>query len=292
MTVALPTANFIADFWNHHLVDHDRQGVFLVLVGFVGSFAFIRMSTRLIRKEVSWWPGNVESGSGVHVHHLVFGIITMMVAGTLGFASLGASPWTEICAFFFGVGAGLTIDEFALWVYLEDVYWAEEGRSSIDATVLAASLIFLVVLGANPFEYNNGEGVLAGIVSSVLLILFVAICFMKGRRAHGTIGILLFPLAIYGAGRIGKPDSAWARRRYGERRPRKQAKSEERFHPGRRTDRFKESFRDLVGGKPSEGVAGVAEQAVAATREAGEEVRAAAERVVHPEDTDERNKRD
>jgi hypothetical protein len=286
MNTSLPLANFITEFWNHHLVDHDRQGVFLVLVGFVGSFAFIRMSTRLIRMEVSWWPGNIESDSGVHVHHLVFGIITMMVAGTFGFVALGHSPLAEICALFFGIGAGLTIDEFALWVYLEDVYWAEEGRSSIDATVIAASLIFLVVLGANPFEFNNGEGVLAGIVSSVLLILFVAICFLKGRRAHGTIGILLFPLAIYGACRIGKPDSAWARHRYGERRPKKQAKSEERFHPGRRTDRFKESFRDLVGGKPSEGVAGVAEQAVAATREAGEEVRAAAERVVHPDDSD------
>jgi hypothetical protein len=291
MSTVLPLANFITDFWNHHLVEHDRQGVFLVLVGFVGSFAFIRMSTRLIRKEVSWWPGNVESESGVHVHHLVFGIITMMAAGTLGFAALGHSPYTEICAFFFGIGAGLTIDEFALWVYLEDVYWAEEGRSSVDATVLAASLIFLVVLGANPFQFDNGEGVLAGIVTSVLLILFVAACFLKGRRVHGTIGILLFPVAIYGACRIGKPDSAWARRRYGERRPKKQAKAEQRFHPGRRTDRFKEAFRDLVGGKPSEGVAGVAEQAVAATREAGEEVRAAAERVVHPDDTNERDKR-
>jgi hypothetical protein len=287
MSTALPLANVVTDFWNHHLVDHDRQGVFLVLVGFVGSFAFIRMSTRLIRKEVSWWPGNVESESGVHVHHLVFGIITMMTAGTLGFAALGHSPYAEICAFFFGIGAGLTIDEFALWVYLEDVYWAEEGRSSIDATVIAASLIFLVLVGANPFEVgNDGEGVLAAIVSSLLLALCVAVCFMKGRRLHGTIGLLLFPLAIYGACRIGKPDSAWARHRYGERRPKKQAKAKARFHPGRRTDRFKEAFRDLVGGKPSEGAAGVAEQAVAATREAGEEVRAAAKRAVHPDDAD------
>ena len=93
MSTALPLANFVTDFWNHHLVDHDRQGVFLVLVGFVGSFAFIRMSTRMIRAEVSWWPGNVESESGLHVHHLVFGIVTMMVAGTLGFAALGHSPY-------------------------------------------------------------------------------------------------------------------------------------------------------------------------------------------------------
>jgi lysyl-tRNA synthetase, class II len=292
MSIALPLADVVTDFWEHHLVDHDRQGVFLVLVGFVGSFAFIRMSTRLIRKEVSWWPGNIESESGLHVHHLVFGIVTMMVAGTFGFAALGHSPLTEICAFFFGVGAGLTIDEFALWVYLEDVYWAEEGRSSIDATVIAASLIGLIVLGANPFEFSGSSGeVLGSVVSAVLLIIFVAICFLKGRRLHGTIGILLAPLAIYGACRIGKPDSAWARRRYGERRRKKQTKAERRFHPGRRTDRFKEAFRDLVGGKPSQGAAAVAEQAVAATREAGEEMRAAAERVVHPDDTDERDRR-
>jgi lysyl-tRNA synthetase class 2 len=284
VSTALPLAGFVTDFWENHLVAHDRQGVFLVLVGFVGSFAFIRMSTRLIRKEVSWWPGNIESEGGVHVHHLVFGIVTMMVAGTFGFAALGHSPYVEICAFFFGIGAGLTIDEFALWVYLEDVYWAKEGRSSIDATVLAAALIFLVVLGANPFEFNNGEGVVAGVVSSLLLILVVAICFMKGRRVHGTIGILLFPVAIYGACRIGKPDSAWARRRYGTRRPKKQAKAERRFHPGRRTDRFKEAFRDIVGGKPSVGVGRVAEETVAATRQAGEGMRAAAERVVRPPD--------
>jgi hypothetical protein len=292
VSTTLPLANFVSDAWQHHLVDHDRQGVFLVLVGFVGSFAFIRMSTRLMRSpKVPWWPGSVVSESGVHVHHLVFGIITMMAAGTLGFAALGHSPYVEICALFFGIGAGLTIDEFALWVYLEDVYWAEEGRSSIDATVIAASLIGLVVLGANPFEFGSeGEGVVIGIVSTLLLIFVIAVCFLKGRRLHGAIGILFAPLAIYGACRIGKPDSAWARHRYGERRPKKQEKAERRFHPGRRTDHFKEAFRDAVGGKPSQGVGAMAEQAVAATREAGEEMRAAAERVVHPEDSDKRGK--
>jgi hypothetical protein len=293
MTLGLPLANLITDFWDQHLVAHDRQGVFLVLVGFVGSFAFIRMSTRLIRMEVSWWPGNIESESGVHVHHLVFGIVTMMVAGTLGFAAFGASPYTEICAFFFGIGAGLTIDEFALWYRLEDVYWAEEGRSSIDATVIGASLIGLIVLGVNPFEFGGGlEEFIGGILSAVLLIFFVGVCFLKGRRLHGTIGIFIAPLAIYGACRIGKPNSAWARRRYGTRRPKKQEKAEQRFHPGRRTDRFKEAFRDIVGGKPSVGVESLAEQTVAATREAGEEMRAAAERVVHPDDPDDRDKSD
>ena len=62
---------------------------------------------------------------------------------------------TEICAFAFGVGAGLTIDEFALWVYLDDVYWAEEGRSSIDATVIAAAGMVLILLGFTPFTFDT-----------------------------------------------------------------------------------------------------------------------------------------
>jgi len=282
----LTTASVFTDFWENQLVEHERQHVFLVLVGFIGSFAFIRMSTRLMRSpKVPWWPGSVVSDSGLHIHHLVFGIVAMMIAGTLGFAAAGHSPWAEICALFFGIGMGLTIDEFALWVYLEDVYWAEEGRSSIDATVIAAGAMGLVVIGINPFDLgDSSEGLPAAIASALILLACVTICFLKGRRMHGIVGFFLFPFALYGACRIGKPDSGWARRRYGARRPKKQVKAEKRFPPGRRTDRFKEAFRDIVGGKPSEGLEAVKDEALAATREAGEEVRHKAEELAHPED--------
>lgn len=287
-------ASFVSDFWNEHILAHERQGVFLVLVGFILAFAFIRMSTRLMRSpKVPWWPGSIVSDSGVHLHHLVFGIVTMMIAGTLGFAAHGESPYAEICGFLFGVGAGLTIDEFALWVYLDDVYWAEEGRSSIDATVIAAAAMGLVVLGVNPLDLGSeSEDVAAVIASGVLLFLVVAICFLKGRRLHGIIGFFVFPVALYGACRIGKPNSAWARRRYGERRPKKQAKAEGRFPPDRRTDRLKDAFRDIVGGKPSEGVAAAREEAFAATREATEEVRQRAEQVAHVADRSHRDDED
>ena len=66
---------------------------------------------------------------GLHIHHLVFGIVLMMVAGFLGFAIQPDSPWLEILAGLFGIGVGLTLDEFALWLYLEDVYWSEEGAA-------------------------------------------------------------------------------------------------------------------------------------------------------------------
>lgn len=277
-------ASIFTDFWDS-LVEHDEQGIFLVMAGFVLSFAFIRMSTRLMRSpRVTWWPGSVVSDSGVHLHHLVFGIVTMMIAGTLGFAALGHSPYAEICAFAFGVGAGLTIDEFALWVYLDDVYWAEEGRSSIDATVIAAAAMFLILIGSSPFSFDTSSPaqVIGSILGALLVFLMVAICFAKQRLMHGAIGFFFLPIAIYGASRLGKPGSAWGRRRYGERNPAKQRRAEERFPPDRRTERFKNAFRDIVGGKPSEGVAAVQQEAFAATREAADEVRHRAEKITHP----------
>jgi hypothetical protein len=281
----MTTASIFSDFWSR-LERSSEQGLFLVLVGFILSFAFIRMSTRLQRSpKVPWWPGSIVSESGVHVHHLVFGIVLMMIAGAGGFLAFGSTPWTEICAFLFGVGAGLTIDEFALWVYLDDVYWAEEGRSSIDAVVIAVAGMMLVLLGFTPLTIEDSSiGALLGtFLSALFVVALVAICFLKGRVLHGTVGFFVFPIALYGACRLGKPDSAWARRRYGERRPRKQERAEARFPPDRRTERFKNAFRDIVGGKPSEGLAAAGQEAIAATREAGEEVRQRAERVTRAE---------
>jgi len=288
----MTTASILSSFWGN-LEETHEQGVFLVLVGFIGSFAFIRMSTRIIRSgSVSWWPGNVESESGVHVHHLVFGIVTMMIAGTLAFVADGRTPFTEICAVGFGIGVGLTIDEFALWVHLEDVYWAKEGRSSIDATVIAAATMLLILLGANPLTIDSGSAglVISSVLATLLVFLAVAICFLKGRVMHGVVGFFVFPIAVYGASRIGKPGSSWARRRYGRRRPKKQAKAEDRFRPDRRTERVKEAFRDIVGGKPSEGLAAVGDEAAAATREAGVEVREGAERLASAADPTRRRK--
>lgn len=280
------TASVFGDFYDR-IAEHELQGLYLVLIGFILSFAFIRMSTRLMRSpKVPWWPGSIVSDSGVHLHHLVFGIVTMMVSGAAGFAAFGNSPWTEICAFAFGIGAGLTIDEFALWVYLDDVYWAKEGRSSIDATVIAAALMLLALLGFTPFTIEEGDvsAILGTAISALVVFLLVAICFAKGRILHGCVGFFIFPIALYGACRLGKPGSAWARRRYGERNPGKQSRAEERFPPDRRTERFKEAFRDVVGGKPSEGLAAARDEAFAATKEASDEVRQRAERVTHSDD--------
>jgi len=147
--------------------------------------------------------------------------------------------------------------------------------------------MMLALLGFTPFTIEDGSvgSILGTVLSALIVFLLVAICFAKGRILHGCIGFFVFPIALYGSCRLGKPHSAWARRRYGERRPKKEARAEERFPPDRRTERFKNAFRDMVGGKPSEGLAAAKEEAFAATREASEEVRERAERITHPGDS-------
>lgn len=241
----------VSKFWND-LVADDRQGIFLVLVSFLAAFLFIRTSARIGRSpRASWWPGSVVSESGVHLHHLVWGICLMLGSGTLGFALVGQSPWFEVCACGFGIGAGLTIDEFALWVYLQDVYWSREGRSSIDAALIAAAAMLLVLLGFQPFDFPTGSfGVVASSVLGIVVLLVLAgICFAKERVLHGAIGTFVWPLALYGALRLGKPRSPWGKRFYGEH---KLARAQRRFPPDRRTERLKNRFRDAVGGAPSE----------------------------------------
>jgi lysyl-tRNA synthetase, class II len=247
----IQTASFITDFWNDQLVEHDRQWLFLVLLGLVLSFGFIRLSTRLMRSpRVPWWPGSVVSDSGLHVHHLVFGFVLMILAGTISFAGFAVTPIYEICAFAFGIGIGLTIDEFALFLYLDDVYWSEEGRRSIDATVIAVAFMGLILLGVRPLEIDADDPgtLIASLIGAALFFGLIAICLLKHRVWHGLFGFFIFPLAIYGAWRIGKPDSPWARRFYGQRNAAKQAKAEQRFPPDRRSDRLKEALRTALGG--------------------------------------------
>jgi lysyl-tRNA synthetase class 2 len=128
------------------IVDTGKQPELFLLLSFLLSFGFIRTSAHMIRAQVSWWPGNLQVG-GTHVHHLVWGILLMLLVGYSAIAFAPGAPVREVLAILFGVGAGLTLDEFALWLNLEDVYWSEQGRASIDAVIVAAACGGLVLLG-------------------------------------------------------------------------------------------------------------------------------------------------
>jgi hypothetical protein len=223
----------------------DQRAGLILLGSMLLSFAFIRFSTRMIRAEVSWWPGNVTPG-GLHIHHLVFGIVFMMVAGFVAFAVEPSSPWFEVSAGLFGVGMGLTLDEFALWLHLEDVYWSEEGRSSVDAVIFAAIIGGGYIVGFTPLD-ANGNSTLAIVVSVVLTLAFCALVALKGKISTAVIGMFIPPAAWVGAIRLARPGSWWARRRY-EPGSGKLAKAVARKA---RHDRRVRRVQDLIGGAPS-----------------------------------------
>jgi hypothetical protein len=222
---------------------------FLVLLAFVVSFLLIRTSARLTRS-VSWWPGGVETESGLHVHHLVWGICLMMLAGFLAFALPLGAPWWHLVAIAFGVGAGFTMDEFALWVHLDDVYWSQEGRASLDAVVVAVAFAALIVLGTQPFGLDDPASV-TGTAVAVAVVLGLAIaCFLKGRILLGVFGLFIPVVGLIGAVRLGRPTSPWGRRRYrGERLDR----SRMRFGADTAAARWERRLGDLVAGAPSAG---------------------------------------
>jgi len=224
----------------------DQRAGLILLGAMLLSFGFIRFSTRMIRAEVSWWPGNVTPG-GLHIHHLVFGIVLLMLAGFLGFVLQPASPWFEILAGVFGIGMGLTLDEFALWLYLDDVYWSEEGRSSVDAVIFAAIIGGGVIVGFVPLDAGSGGSTLVVVLSVVLELAICALVALKGKISAAVIGMFIPPVAWVAAIRLARPGSFWARRRYpegGEKLATAKARKE-------RHDRRVRRFQDLIGGAPS-----------------------------------------
>jgi lysyl-tRNA synthetase, class II len=140
------TVASIASAYRDGIVDTGRETQFLFFVSFLVSFGFIRTSAHMIRAQVSWWPGNVEVG-GTHIHHLVWGVLLLLICGYVGVAIHPGNPWRDFIAVGFGIGTGLTLDEFALWLNLKDVYWSKQGRRSIDAVIVAAAVAGIVLVG-------------------------------------------------------------------------------------------------------------------------------------------------
>jgi hypothetical protein len=245
MAAGMASIRFDVDLVGSSAATGQRAG-FVLFAGFLLSFAFIRFSTRMIRAQVSWWPGNIETKGGLHIHHLVFGIVLLMVSGFLAFALAPGSPWLEILAGLFGIGAGLTIDEFALWLHLEDVYWKEQGRQSVDAAIFACLFAGLMMLGLTPFDVHEA-GSTAGLVAVLCLHLGTAlITIAKGKIILGLVGVFIPGVSLVTAIRLAKPGSPWARRRYRDK-PEKLAEARARAERMRaRQDRL----TDLIGGKP------------------------------------------
>jgi hypothetical protein len=140
----------LKELYTFHFQNERRERLFLASVGFLVTFGIVRGITHLIRAGVGPFH-NVSSG-GLHIHHLVWGILILILVGYVWLIEQGVgSNWiASVTAILFGVGAALTLDEFALWLNLQDVYWTGTGRESIDAVIIFISLLSVGIWGG-PF---------------------------------------------------------------------------------------------------------------------------------------------
>jgi len=205
----------IGSTYQEVIVDRGEQPALLMLISFGLTFGITRFITHSIRSKRFSWLKDVEAGD-THIHHLVYGICLLLISGVL---AIIVEPPPEVSAVVFGIGAALTLDEFALWLHLDDVYWSEQGRESIDAVIVFAIVTGFMVIGAYPITIGTTGGIediLGLIASQALLLGFAGICFLKGKLLWGVFGIYAAPIGLFGACRLAKPNSWWARHRYDE----------------------------------------------------------------------------
>ena len=228
-----------------------REPIFVALLAFLICFTITRGYTRIARVR-GWGSGSVH---GVHLHHVVVGIVLALASGALiiGFEPVDSIFDLLLCAVF-GSGAALVLDEFALVFRLEDVYWSDEGRSSIDAVIVAVTVGVLVFLHIVPFDAETSSDGGRWSLLAIIAVHFalVVVTLLKGKIWTGLIAIFVVFVALVAAIRLAKPHSPWARRFYrpGSRRLAR-AEERQRRHDQRWAPRSKRLV-DLIGGAPSQ----------------------------------------
>ncbi len=215
----------MGDWWAESVVDAGKLPLLLCLTAFVLTFVLTRVITRMIRAGVGPFRNNV-SESGVHIHHAVPGIILLIVGALMSLATEG-SPWVEIAAVTIGVGMSLILDEFALILHLQDVYWSNEGRISVELIGLTAACMGLIMLGFTPLsdvEFSAGDLTINLTIATGLAIhlVFVMVCVLKAKYRTALISCFVPFVAWVSAFRLGRPKSWWARKRY---KPKKMARA-------------------------------------------------------------------
>ncbi|MFD5452991.1 hypothetical protein ACWDTR_27995 [Streptomyces sp. NPDC003470] len=246
----------MGDWWQRNIVEPGKLPLLLALTAFVLTFVITRAVTRLIRAGKGPF-GNVQAG-GVHIHHVVPGVVLTVVGGFAAVAGGRYGFGSALAAVVFGIGAGLVLDEFALILHLDDVYWTEAGRKSVEVVVITAALVGLVLAGFTPFGVDNvSEDELQDRANVIATVggnfVFSLLALAKGKARLAIFGVIIPLLALIGAVRLARPGSFWARRFYG-RRPRARARSRLRaYRHDRRWSGPRRALQDWIGGRPDPG---------------------------------------
>jgi hypothetical protein len=218
----------VLEWLQHDIVGRGRLPLLCCLIAFILTFFVTRTFVRYIRSRAErgvppkWWqPRNIRIGK-MHIHHVVVGVLLVMVSGlTMVALSIdGHEPEYTAGAIVFGIGAALVLDEYALILHLSDVYWEEDGRTSVDAVFAAVAVGGLLVLGLHPLMFfislwqdtTHSVVLRTGLVFAMVLILPLAVLVvLKGKVWTGLIGMFFVPLLFVGAIRLSRPQAPWAR---------------------------------------------------------------------------------
>ncbi|HEX6761753.1 MAG TPA: hypothetical protein VF094_03020 [Gaiellaceae bacterium] len=232
--------------YNHYVYGSGREPMFFTMLAFLFTFLAVRAYTRVGRIR-GWQSGSVR---GVHLHHLVPGVLASLGAGAAIIAFRPGDDSMLLLSMLFGVGAALTLDEFALVLHLEDVYWTQEGRSSIEAILMGFAFGALCLLATAPLGSDPGQDIPHWVVVGIVGVdlLFALVVFLKGKFKLGAFGVFIPGIALVGAVRLAKPSSLWARRFYDDEAIRR---SQERARAyDARYARWRHRLYDLIGGAP------------------------------------------
>jgi hypothetical protein len=140
---------------------HHEAVLFNILQGFLGGFAIARLSTWGIRH--GWWPAGNVRVSGRHIHHFIPGIVLAFISG-IGAITTRHERAESTLAIPFGVGMGLTMDEAALLLDLEDVYWTRQGLLSVQVSLGVTATLAATILGLRMLRRGEEKGVEEGLI--------------------------------------------------------------------------------------------------------------------------------
>lgn len=220
----------VVHWFCHDIVAGGRLPLLCCLIAFILTFFVTRTFVRFIRHRLAagrpakWWqPRNVHIG-GVHIHHVTFGVVLVMISGLtlVTLSDTGQELENTVAAIFFGIGAALVLDEYALILHLSDVYWEEDGRTSVDAVFAAVAVAGLLIMGLHPLmlfvplwhDRASTAWHAAVICAMVLTLPLAVVVVLKGKVWTGLVGMFIVVLLIIGALRLSRPHAPWARWRY------------------------------------------------------------------------------
>jgi hypothetical protein len=243
----------MGSWWHRDVMVAGKLPLMLCFLAFVVTFAITRTITRLIRDGRGPFHNQV-TGGGLHVHHAVPGLVLLIVGAFTAVGGPDSLGWRCFAAVIVGIGVSLVLDEFALILHLQDVYWSGEGQLSVQAVSLTAACLGLALVGFSPFGVQHVDGTELSVRLSATGVLIAdgsvaMICVVKGKYRCALFGLFLPPVGLIGAVRLARPSSIWGRHGYHGKRldeaTRRAAAFDRRWRP------VQTDWDDFIGGRPS-----------------------------------------